>query len=78
MDDAIFYVLFNGISVVSRRRLGNSKRLCAIELRLRLKESSLKQRSSQGPLNSRQALNLLSCRGSYSCGGGYRICPKRM
>ena len=39
MDDLRFYVLFNSISVISGRLAGDTERLCATELRLRLKIS---------------------------------------
>ena len=37
MDDMCLYVIFNSISVISGRWAGENKRLCAMELRLRLK-----------------------------------------
>ena len=37
MDDLRYYVLFNGISVVSERCTFDKERLCAMEHRLRLK-----------------------------------------
>ena len=37
MDDLRLYVLFNSISVISGRCLDDNERLCAVELRLRLK-----------------------------------------
>ena len=37
MDDLRFYVLFNSISVISGRCLDDNERLCAMELRLRLR-----------------------------------------
>ena len=37
MDDLRFYVLSNSISVISGRCLDDNERLCAMELRLRLK-----------------------------------------
>ena len=37
MDDLLFYVLFNSISVVSGRCLDDNERLCAMEFRLRLR-----------------------------------------
>ena len=40
MDDLRFYVLFNSISVISGRWADDNDRLCAMELRLRLKRSS--------------------------------------
>ena len=36
MDDLQFYILFNSISVISRRLADDNERLCAIESRLRL------------------------------------------
>ena len=41
MDDLWFYILFNSILVISGWRVGDNERLCAVELRLRLKRSSL-------------------------------------
>ena len=40
MDDLRFNVLFNSISVISGRWEVDNERLCAMELRLRLKRSS--------------------------------------
>ena len=37
MDDLRFYVLFNSISVIPVRGLDDNDRLCAMELRLRLR-----------------------------------------
>ena len=37
MDDLQFYVVFNSISVISGRWEVDNERLCAMELRLRLK-----------------------------------------
>ena len=37
MDDLRFYVLSNSISVISGRCLDDNERLCAMELRLRLR-----------------------------------------
>ena len=37
MDDLRFYVLFKSISVISGRCLDDNERLCAMELRLRLR-----------------------------------------
>ena len=42
MDDLRFYVLFNSISVISGRCLDDNERLCAMELRLRLRRFHLK------------------------------------
>ena len=41
MDDLWFYVLFNSISVISGRCLDDNERLCAMELRLRLRRFHL-------------------------------------
>ena len=41
MDDLRFYVLFNSISVISGRCLDDNERLCAMELRLRLRRFHL-------------------------------------
>ena len=41
MDDLRFYVLFNSISVISGRCLGDNERLCAMELRLRMRRFHL-------------------------------------
>ena len=41
MDDLRFYVLFNSISVISGQYLDNNERLCAMELRLRLRRFHL-------------------------------------
>ena len=41
MDDLRFYVLFNSISVISGRCLDDNERLCARELRLRLRRFHL-------------------------------------
>ena len=41
MDDLRFYVLFNGISVISGRCLDDNERLCAMELRLRMRRFHL-------------------------------------
>ena len=40
MGDLQFYVLFNSISVIPGRGADDNDRLCAMELRLRLKRSS--------------------------------------
>ena len=42
MNDLLFYVLFNSISVIWGRWAGDNERLCAMEPRLRLKRSSPK------------------------------------
>ena len=41
IDDLQFYVLFNSISVISGRCLDDNERLCAMELRLRLRRFHL-------------------------------------
>ena len=41
MDDLRFYVLFNNSSVISGRCLDDNERLCAMELRLRLRRFHL-------------------------------------
>ena len=41
MDDLRFYVLSNSISVISGRCLDDNERLCAMELRLRLRRFHL-------------------------------------
>ena len=41
MDDLRFYVLFNSISVISGRCLDDNERLCAMELRLRMRSFHL-------------------------------------
>ena len=41
MDDLRFYVLFNSISVISGRCLDDNERLCAMELRLRMRRFHL-------------------------------------
>ena len=41
MDDLRFYVLFNSISVISGRSIDDNERLCAMELRLRLRRFHL-------------------------------------
>ena len=41
MDDLRFYVLFNSISVISRRCWDDNERLCAMEIRLRMKRFHL-------------------------------------
>ena len=64
MDDLRFYVLFNSISVISGRCLGDNERLCAMELRLRLRRFHLEWGSNSVRLISRPALNPLSYRGS--------------
>ena len=39
MDDLTFYILFDSISIISGRWVGNNERLCAMEPHLRLKRS---------------------------------------
>ena len=41
MDDLRFYVLFNSISVITGRCSDDNERLCAMELRLRLRRFHL-------------------------------------
>ena len=41
MDDLRFYVIFNSISVISGRCLGDNERLCAMDFRLRLRRFHL-------------------------------------
>ena len=41
MDDLRFYVLFNSISVISGQCLDDNERLCAMELRLRMRRFHL-------------------------------------
>ena len=41
MDDLRFYVLFNSISVISGRCMDDNERLCAMEVRLRLRRFHL-------------------------------------
>ena len=41
MDDLRFYILFNSISVISGRCSADNERLCAMELRLRLRRFHL-------------------------------------
>ena len=41
MDDLRFYVLFNSITVISGRCLDDNERLCAMELRLRMRRFHL-------------------------------------
>ena len=51
MDDMRFYVIFNSISVISGQLEVNNERLCAIELRLRLREFCLERGSNFCPLD---------------------------
>ena len=46
MDELRFYVLLNSISVTSGRCLDDNERLCAMELRLRLKRFRLERGSN--------------------------------
>ena len=46
MDDLRFYVLFNSISVISGQWEDNNERLCAMELRLRLRRFRLERGSN--------------------------------
>ena len=46
MDDLRFYVLFNSILVISGQRKVDNERLCAMELRLRLRRFRLDQESN--------------------------------
>ena len=48
--DLRFFVLFNSISVISGRWTDDDERLCAMELRLRLKRFRLERGSNPGPL----------------------------
>ena len=43
MDDLPFYVLFNSVSVISGRWEVDNERVCAMELRLRLRRFRLKR-----------------------------------
>ena len=43
MDDLRFYVLFNSVSVISGRWEVDNERLCAMELRLRLRRFHLER-----------------------------------
>ena len=46
MADLRFYVLFNGVSVISGRWEVDNERLCAMELRLRLRRFGLERGSN--------------------------------
>ena len=46
MDDLRFYVLFNSVSVISGRWEVDNERLCAMELRLRLRRFGLERGSN--------------------------------
>ena len=43
MDDLRFYILFNSFSVISGRCSDDNERLCAMELRLRLRRFHLSE-----------------------------------
>ena len=64
MDDLRFYVLFNSVSVISGRCMDDNERLCAMELRLRLRRYHLERGSNSVREISRPALNPLSYWGS--------------
>ena len=51
MDDLRFYILINSVSVISGRWVVDNERLCAMELRLRLRRFCLEQGSNSGPLD---------------------------
>ena len=68
MDDLCFYVLFNSVSVISGRWAVDNERLCAMELRLRLRRYRLERESNSVRQISRQALNPLSYRGPVHAG----------
>ena len=51
MHDLRFYVLFNSISVISRRLAGDNERLCAMEPHIRLRRFRLERGSNSGPLD---------------------------
>ena len=46
IDDLRFYALFNSISFISGRCLDDNERLCAVELRLRLRRFRLERGSN--------------------------------
>ena len=46
MDDLRFYVLFNSVPVISGRWEVDNERLCAMELRLRLRKFRLERGSN--------------------------------
>ena len=50
MDDLLFYVLLNGISVISVRWVDDNGRLCAMEPCLHLRGFCLKRGSNSGSL----------------------------
>ena len=68
MDDLRFFVLFNSVSVISGRWAVDNERLCAMELRLRLRRYCLERESNSVRQISRQALNPLSYRGPVHAG----------
>ena len=51
MDDLRFYVLFNSVSIISGRWEVDNERLCAMELRLRLRRFRLERGSASRPLD---------------------------
>ena len=51
MDDLLFYILFNSISVISGRFEIDNERLCAMEPCLRLAKFRLERGSNAGPLD---------------------------
>ena len=51
MDILRFYILFNGISVISGRCANDNERQCAMEHRLRLRRFRVEQGSTSGPLD---------------------------
>ena len=69
MDDLGFYLLFNGISVISGRWAGDNESLCAMGPLLRLKRSL-----SQADLESRPARSVSQCL-NY-CATGAPTLPK--
>ena len=56
MADLRFYVLFNGVSVISGRWEVDNERLCAMELHLRLRRFHLERGSSSGPLDQKASV----------------------
>ena len=51
MDDLRFYALFNSISVISGRWVGDNERLCATEPRVQLRRFRLEPDSNSGMLD---------------------------
>ena len=51
MDDLPFYVLFNSISIIAGQPADDDERLCAMELRLRLRRIRFERGSNPGPLD---------------------------